>query len=148
MTLVQKRRNGDLMTTPTRDLFGSGFFGSSIFDINDFFEGSQTPPANLSEKENEFLVDLSAPGLKRNDFKVSVENGYLTISCEKKEEFKDEKENYKRMEFSYNSFSRSFHLPDNVIEDKINAKYEDGILHISIPKKEVTFSKHKEIQVA
>ena len=92
---------------------------------------------------------MAAPGLERKDFKVEVENGMLCISSEKEEESKEEKKNYTRREYSYNSFSRSFTLPDNSLPDKINAKYENGVLHITLPKKEVTVQKlAKEIKVS
>lgn len=150
MTLL-KKRNGNLYPSLTNDFFEDRFFGmGNLLDPDNVFwnKGLQVPPANISETRNEFNVDLSVPGMSRSDFNVEVEDGTLTISCEKKDERKEDTENYKRREFSYNSFSRSFQLPDNVLEDKINAKYENGMLHISIPKKEVSLNKPKKaIQV-
>ena len=94
------------------------------------------------------LVELAAPGLEKKDFKIELENQVLTVSSEKEEEKKEETKNFKRREFSYNSFSRSFQLPEDVLSDKIDAKYENGILKLSVPKKEVTVSKpKKEIKV-
>jgi HSP20 family protein len=151
MTLIIKRRNGDLFPSLTNDLCGTSSCGPSLLDIdNDLWDGGlKVPLANITENKNEFKVDLSAPGLKKEDFKVEIEDGTLTISSEKKEESKEDKKNYKRREFSYSSFSRSFSLPENVQEDKINAKYDDGMLHVSIPKKEPEQSKPKKaIQVA
>jgi len=145
-----KRRNGDLFPSFKNDFFDDGFFWSNLISTgSDLLDrGFKIPPANISETKEEFRVDLSAPGLTRNDFKIEVEDGTLTISSEKKEESKNDTENYKRREFSYNSFNRSFQLPENVKEDKISAKYDNGMLHISIPKKEVSISKQKkEIQV-
>lgn len=111
--------------------------------------GINVPSANVSETPKEYLVELAAPGLERKDFKVEIDNHTLTISSEKKEESKEEKNGYSRKEFSYSSFSRSFSLPDNVKEANIDAKYQDGILKISIPKKEVTVSKpSREIAVS
>jgi HSP20 family protein len=111
--------------------------------------GINVPSANVSETGKDYLIEVAAPGLERKDFKVEVNNHTLTVSAEKKEERKDEKEGYSRREFSYNAFSRSFSLPDNVKEGNIDAKYQDGILKISIPKKEVTVSKpSREIAVA
>ena len=92
---------------------------------------------------------MAAPGLERKDFKVEVENGILFIRSEKKEEKKEETKNFTRREFSYNSFSRSFTLPENCITDNIMAHYENGILFITLPKKEMTFTKPvKEIKVS
>jgi HSP20 family protein len=92
---------------------------------------------------------MAAPGLQKKDFKVAVLNGMLTVSTEKNEELKTEYENYTTREFSYNAFSRSFRLPENCIPEKIDAKYDNGILHLSIPKKEVTPPEQmtKEIKV-
>ncbi len=111
--------------------------------------GMNVPSANVTESPKEYLVELAAPGLVRKDFKVEVKDHLLTVSSEKKEEKKEEREGYTKKEFSYNSFSRSFSLPENVKEGNIDAKYQDGILKISIPKKDVTVSKpSREISVS
>lgn len=119
-------------------------------DLFDFNGGSiLIPDANIIENEKAYSIELAAPGLERNDFKVEVNNGVLTISAEKEEETKEEHKNYKRREFSYNSFTRSFSLPDNSLPDKIEAKYDNGILRVVLPKKEVSLSKPaKEIKVS
>jgi HSP20 family protein len=143
MSLI-KRKNENLFPY-WEDDFDDNFFGlGNFFGRNPYWRGMQNPPANITETKDEFRLDISAPGLSRADFKVEVEDGLLTISSEKKEESKDDKENYKRREFSYSSFSRSFQLPDNAVEDKINAKYDNGVLHVSIPKKEIAVSKPKK----
>jgi len=86
--------------------------------------------------------------MKKKDFKVEVENNVLTISAEKKEEKKETKENYSRREFSYESFERSFTLPQDLVDaNKISAKYEDGILRIAIPKKEEKAKLSKVINI-
>jgi HSP20 family protein len=109
----------------------------------------QAPSVNIIENNKEFKVELAAPGLSKKDFKIEIENRVLSISSEIEEEREEEDENYKRREFSYNSFSRSFQLPEDVLADKIDAKYEGGILKLNIPKKEVTVSKpKKEIKVS
>lgn len=111
--------------------------------------GINVPSANVAETPKEYLVELAAPGLERKDFRVAIDNHTLTISSEKSDEKKEEKDGYSRREFSYNSFSRSFSLPENVKETNIDAKYQNGILKISIPKKEVTLSKpSREIAVS
>lgn len=91
-----------------------------------------TPAVNIAENKNHFEVTVAAPGLKKNDFNIDIEGNMLTISCEKEE--KDER--YTRKEYNYTSFSRSFTLPDEVIKDKIEAAYVDGVLHITLPKTE------------
>lgn len=94
------------------------------------------PAVNISEDEDGYEVEMAAPGMTKKDFKLELENNVLTISSEKEMEKEDEKQDYCRREFSYQSFSRSFTLPNTVKEDKITASYENGILRISIPKKE------------
>jgi len=130
------------------------FFEGNLMDWNlsNFAELDSTLPAvNVREDENEIIIDLAAPGLKKSDFNVNYDNGRLTISSEKKDE-KTEKEGEKitRREFSYQSFQRSFHVPEDMVNaDKINAKYTDGILHVSLPKREETKPKpSKEIKIS
>ena len=107
------------------------------------------PSANISEDEKAFKIELAAPGLEKKDFKVETDNGTLTISSEKQKEEKEERENYRRREFTFSSFSRSFQLPNNSVPEKIEAKYEGGILKLTLPKKEITPTKQKkEIKVA
>jgi HSP20 family protein len=107
------------------------------------------PSVNINEDESSFRIEVAAPGLEKKDFKIETEGGYLIISSEKEQESTDEKENYRRREFSYSSFSRSFQLPENSLPEKIEAKYENGILRLVLPKKEHTSVKHrKEIKVA
>jgi HSP20 family protein len=93
-----------------------------------------TPSANIKENESTFTLDLAAPGLKKDDFKIEINNGVLTISAEKKEEKNEENDKFNRREFYYNSFSRSFTLPTNISENQIKASYENGLLKLIIPK--------------
>ena len=96
----------------------------------------KVPAVNITEQKDEYLVSLAAPGLKKDDFKIDVDGNMLTI-CSEKEEKKEEKEaRYTRKEYSYSSFSRSFTLPEEINKEKIEAKYEDGVLKISMPRKE------------
>lgn len=99
---------------------------------------STSPAVNVREAENGFSLEVAAPGLKKEDFNLKINDGVLTISAERKVETNDEQDNYIRKGFSFSSFRRSFRLPDNVDSTKIGAKYEDGVLHIQLPKKEVT----------
>lgn len=152
MTLVTKKNKATLPAFVS-EFFDSGRFLPNVFDFGkDFFDGElaiRMPNVNITETAKDYQVELAAPGLKKDDFKIEVENGYLSISAEKQEEKKEEKKNYRRHEFSYNSFCRSFALPENIISDKIDAKYEDGLLRLTLPKKEVTLEKpKKEIKVA
>ena len=114
----------------------------SIF--NDFFEyewlaktGVTAPAINVIENDKDYKVEMAAPGMTKDDFKVNVdENNNLTICMEKKEEKKEEKKDkkYLRREFSYSKFQQTILLPENVEKDKISAKVEHGILSIEIPK--------------
>ncbi len=96
------------------------------------------PAVNIVENENEYAIEVAAPGMTREDFKVNLDNDTLTITSEKKEEHNESKKGeYTKREFSYQSFQRSFTLPERLVDgDKIAAKYENGILHIVLPKRE------------
>ena len=113
--------------------------------------GVTVPSVNIKETPKEFTLELAAPGLERKDFNIEVDNHTLRISAEK-EEKKEQKETgngYSRKEYSYNSFMRSFTLPENVKEGDIDAKYENGILMIHVPKAKETQEKPtKKIQVS
>ena len=100
--------------------------------------GSNLPSVNLKETDTKIEVELAAPGMKREDFKVEIDNDILMISSEKEEKKEEvsKKENYIRREFNYQSFSRTFSLPDTIDENKIEANYKDGILHVVVGKKE------------
>ena len=116
------------------------FFSRDWMDWNNFnFSHTNTtlPAVNVREDNNEYIIEVAAPGMKKNDFQINVENNQLTISSERKEEKESKNQNYSRREFCYQSFHRSFQLPiDLVNRDKISAKYNDGILCIHLPKKE------------
>ena len=132
----------------TEKFFTPGFMGfDSEFPEMDF--ARRMPSVNITENDKDFLIEMAAPGLERKDFKVEIENGVLFIRSEKKEEKKEETKTFARREFSYNSFSRSFTLPENCLPEKILAHYENGILSITLPKKEMTFAHPiKEIKVS
>lgn len=151
-TLTLSRRS--LLPKFANDLFDTGnFLSPRMFDFNgDFPEmdfAIRMPSVNILENTKDFKIEMAAPGMEKKDFKIEIENDLLTISSEKKEEMKEEKDNFMRKEYSFSSFSRSFRLPENCIPDKIDAKYDNGILHITLPKKEVKISKPaKEIKVS
>lgn len=107
--------------------------------------GDWVPAVDVYETENSVEIEMEAPGIDEKDLNVKLEDSTLTISGERNFEKKEEKHNYYRMERSYGSFKRSFLLPDNVDKDAIKAKYENGILKLSLPKK--TESKPKEIAI-
>jgi len=131
----------------------NSFFTPSIWDMENDFPAwdlsVRTPTANIIENTKDYRIEMAAPGLEKKDFHISVENDLLTISAEKEEKTEEKNDAYTSKEFSYNSFSRSFRLPENWVADKVDAKYENGILKITLPKKEVTVLKPaKEIKVS
>lgn len=128
----------------------SDFFDNDNVFTNRWFEKEFTLPAvNIKEKNNEFNIELAAPGFNKNDFKINVDENVLTISAETKDEKKSEDERYTKKEFSYNSFSRSFTLPQTVNAEKIDASYNDGILKLTVPKKEEAKTNNKkEIKIS
>ena len=147
MTLVKTNKNGNLFPSVLSDFFDADkFFGNKWFE-REF--GQSLPAVNIKENSKEFDIEFAAPGFNKNDFKVNVVENVLTINAEKEEEKKEENDRFTRKEFSYNSFSRSFTLPQTVNAEKIDAKYSDGILKLSIPKKEESKTlPKKEIKVA
>ncbi|MGB3842469.1 MAG: Hsp20/alpha crystallin family protein, partial [Bacteroidales bacterium] len=107
------------------------FFGDDF--LKDFFympEQFNVPAVNVVEDENKFQIEVAAPGFKKEDFKVQLDNDVLTIYTEKKEEKEEKDKRYRRREFNYQSFTRSFIVPDYIDKDKIAAEYKDGILFI------------------
>lgn len=92
------------------------------------------PAVNITENENEYQVSLAAPGMKKEDFRIDVDGNILSISAEKEENREEKKEKFTRKEYNYSSFSRSFTLPDEVTQEKIEAKYEEGVLKLILPR--------------
>lgn len=126
---------------PSLPSFFNRFFDGDMMDWSSFnFAGNNMtlPAVNVRENNDEYLIDVAAPGMAKENFTVNYDNGRLTISSEKKEEKKKKsEEKYTRREFSYMSFQRTFTIPENVVNgEKIAATYSDGILHVSLPKRE------------
>jgi len=131
---------------PLADMF-SNFFDSEFTDY--FNRRGSDPAANIMEHPDSFELNLAAPGLKKEDFKISLDNNVLTISSELEDEKHEEGKNFTRKEFFYGSFSRSFTLPKSINIDKINAEYENGILKVMLPKKdEAKVDIKKEIKIS
>lgn len=125
----------------------------SVMDelFKDLMGGTQyvqkaVPPVNIKETEQEFTIELIAPGLKKEDFNIELDNDLLTVSAEiKSEKTEQEEGKFTRREFSFSSFKRSFSLPETVKEEGINASYQNGILAITLPKKEEALPKAKRL---
>jgi HSP20 family protein len=135
-----------------KDLSSFGFLNPENFFPFDFINPAREFPAvNICEDNKNYSVDVVAPGFKKGDFKVNVENDILTISAESKTESNTKEEDgrqYSRREYGYHSFTRSFTLPDNTEEDNITANYEDGILKLNIPKSVQQEKVTKKIEVS
>jgi len=133
------KRNGNRIPGFQR-LFLDDIFGRELFnwENNNFSTTSTTlPSVNIKETADNYEVEVAAPGMDKNDFKVTLDGNLLIISSVKEREESKEEESFTRKEFSYQSFQRSFELPKNVVdEDKISARYENGLLLLSIPKLE------------
>jgi HSP20 family protein len=124
----------------------------SFFNADPFLSKStliRNPAVNIAEDENEFHIELAAPGLKKEDFKINLEQNLLSVSAEKREEETetDELKKYNRVEYNYSSFMRTFTLPDTADHDKISAEYKDGILFINVAKKEEAKIFSREIAI-
>jgi len=121
----------------------SRFFDDDWFDLFDWtsqnFSPTSTtlPSVNIKETDNDFIVEVAAPGMRKEDFHVELKDNMLTIRSERQEKHEENEDRYARREFSYQSFQRSFNLNNRVVDDaNINAKYENGILTLTLPKKE------------
>jgi HSP20 family protein len=137
MTLT--KRNGSLVNS-FPNIFDD-FFTKDLFDWNNSnfsTTGTTLPAVNVKETPDSFIVEMAAPGMRKEDFRVELNNNVLTISSEHKQEHEEKENNqYTRKEFSYQSFQRSFQLSREAVDaDNIQAKYENGVLQLAIPKKE------------
>ena len=130
--MIYKFKNTDNLPSFLGNYFND-FMNSDLMAKNVF---KTSPAVNISETPTGYVVEVAAPGMNKEDFKIEVEKGTLTIKSEKKEEKNDENNRYTRKEFSYSSFSRSFTMPDHVNADAITAEYDKGVLKIQLPKKE------------
>ena len=131
MALVKRSEWPSLLSG---SLLSDFFDGDRYFDA-DWLRKQSVPAVNVKELDNQYEIDLAAPGLTKNDFNITVDNGILTVSAEKHDEKEEKDKNYTRREFSYSSFARSFALPENVNQENIDAHYENGILTLKASKK-------------
>lgn len=146
MTLI-KRFNSEI---PSFSHLIDELFETGLHQLN---QGGSTwiPAANIKDGDTEYVLELAVPGFKKEDFKVAVNKGVLSISSEVKNEAENnnEGESYTRREFSYQAFTRQFTLPEEKVDlEKISAKYEDGVLRLSIPKKEPEVEASRLIEIS
>ncbi|PIF00259.1 MAG: molecular chaperone Hsp20 [Maribacter sp.] len=135
MSLI--KRNDVLFPSIMNEIFKPDWLdGMKNLDAN-------VPAVNIKENEKDFELELAAPGRKKEDFKIEVDENLLTISSETSHEENEETENYTRKEFSFSSFRRAFTLPETVDEENIKATYDNGILKFNLPKREGTLPKPK-----
>ncbi len=125
---------------PMDEFFGRGLWGRVL----------NVPAVNIVENTNEYNLSFAVPGMKKSDFKIDIDGNLLTISAEIEEKKEEKKEEFTREEYNFSSFSRSFTLPDEVNKEKIEATYVDGVLKLSLPKKEeakkAAISKHVTVK--
>jgi len=134
-SLLNRLFEGDMMDWSTTNFAGTN---------------STLPAVNIKETDHDFLIEVAAPGMKKEDFRINYDNGRLTISSERKDENEEKAGKYTRKEYSYQSFQRSFTVPETVVNgEKIGAKYSEGILHITLPKRdEIKPKPAKEIKIS
>ena len=141
-----------MLPTITRRNFRP-FYMPNIFD-DEFFNVSPArttsmPAVNIREDEKNYTLELAVPGMDKKDLKIDINEDVLTISSESKNESEEKNEGYKRKEFSYSSFCRSFYIPDNVNKEKIGANYKEGVLFVDLPKQEEEKNKiSREVKIS
>lgn len=118
------------------DRLFDNFFDDKLSEVITRSNFLSQPNVNIREREDAFELELAAPGLNKEDFKVDVQNDHLIIKVERKQEQEKSAEDYKRREFNYTSFQRSFHLDKTINSEDISASYTDGILSVHLPKRE------------
>ncbi|HRD53644.1 MAG TPA: Hsp20/alpha crystallin family protein [Flavobacteriales bacterium] len=145
---IAKYRPQAVLTSPFSELVNE-FFGRDIGQMLGHDDAHRSAPAvNIVERANEFELHLMAPGFAKEELKLNVEEGTLTVSAEKKTEELKENERYTRREFMRSSFARSFRLPETVNAEAIRAEHINGMLVVHIPKAEVVKPKAREISIA
>lgn len=148
MNTLVKKNNGRSQADP---------WASDFFDIDNLFGRNwmkpfdkSLPAVNISEDEKNYHIEVVAPGMKKENFKINVEDDVLTINAESRHEETEEDagRQYSRREYSHSSFTRSFRLPENVKDDSISASYQDGVLKLSLPKSKTKEKVTKEIKIS
>lgn len=149
MFLVPYSRRGRGLANRPHDVFSIDNFIENFFDdsfMPAFFAENSQIRVDIRENEKEYIVEADLPGVKKEEINIELNNDRLTISVEKNEEVKEERENYIRKERRSGSYCRSFYV-ENVLEDKISAKFENGVLSMVLPKKESGGSRKNRIEI-
>jgi HSP20 family protein len=133
MSLVKYNSNNGLRSF---DNFFDSFFNNNLTDIIGSDNNVSQPSVNVIETDDEYRIEVAAPGLGKEDFDVNIDDNSLTISAEVKNEETETTDKYTRREFNYSAFKRSFNLPDTVNAEQITAGYENGVLTLNLPKRE------------
>lgn len=132
--ILTKRKHNDWLPSMFDDMFRNDWLNEMNNSDN---LGVNVPAVNIRDNETDFVVELATPGKKKEDFNIELDNDILTISSEEKQSpASEEKGKFTRREFSYTSFARSFNLPESANNEEIVANYENGVLKVSIPKRE------------
>ena len=148
MTLVKfnsDKNNNQRGLVPSFSNVFDSIFTDSLFSGRDL---AQVPAVNIGETRDHFQIELAAPGLNKEDFKINLERKIMTIAVQKEQVNNEQERNFSRMEFSYNAFTRSFTLPDSADDNGIEANYRDGILRINIPKREEAKMASRQIAIS
>lgn len=153
-SLIKLNSAGKNVLFPELPSLFDDFITRDFFNLptRTLFNGNSIPAVNVKETNSAFELEMAAPGMNKQDFRIGLENNLLVISAQQEKNSEENKEDgsYSRKEFSYQAFKREFKLPENMVnEDDISASYTDGILHITVPKKEQLKAKQlKEITVS
>jgi HSP20 family protein len=145
MTLVKfnERKDSGLLSPVFNDIFENFFNDAFVSDRM----VSRVPAVNISETDGHYHIELAAPGLKKEDFKLNLDRNVLTISAEKQSEQTENDKKYNKREYSYSSFVRSFTLPDSADDGNIEAEYTDGVLKINVAKREEAKMASRQIKI-
>jgi HSP20 family protein len=124
-----------ITTRSFRPFYLPNIFNDAFFPVLSNSTSSM-PAVNIREDDKNYVLDLAVPGIDKKDLKIDINEDVLTISSETKTESEENRDGYKRKEFSYSEFCRSFYIPENANREKIEANYKDGVLSVSLPKQE------------
>jgi HSP20 family protein len=144
MTLVKFKKEKENALMPGIDDVFESFFNDTFFSDRIV---SRVPGVNIGETEGKYHIELAAPGLKKEDFKINLDRNVLSISVEQTADRQDKQKNYNKREYSYNSFVRSFTLPESAEVSAIEAAYTDGILRIDVAKREEAKAATRQIEI-